>query len=564
MNQFKITKEQFNRFDFNNFVYMVSGGTVNYQNDFSNLSVSYHTLNWSHHIFEYLLSKNNANVLYSKIDKVEKGFDVNIFNKIKKLRWFDTKVNLILLDYQHHFSEFSLKGSSSLPEEDDSYEQYKREVYRLSSKLFTNIGANEQLERESSPGSKYYRASAFSILVKYKNKHLDLIRFKFLDKSTSYLNQGKLVSILYAVSYLVVLHEHNELPEFDINTLLTNEVDKKIFTEILNKVKNVDEIMIFREPKIGKIFEKYTYKFSSNYYYLYTLHTREGIDISRGGLVEGSLLIRDQEIAGKYLKNTQDTFDEDVCYFNFVEALLDKNIYDDYIPEECYAALMDVINEIFFEAVLLQQQTLYHMIKQRARSAYTKNIKSCHLTNLEVAKLELSKIEKDFKKKGLGRIKKTERDFKAGCIQKWINFLETNGRIDPGSNKVLDFLQEHEGCSKYVTQEFLIAIPWTDWNDYVYFAKNLLKEKIPKDKYKKYHHDLDLFLESIFSNKSFLYTQDKGGRTIFFTSIEKQFDTWGQYEKLMTSKKKKASLDKVVKKGIRKKAVETLKSFFKH
>ena len=101
------------------------------------------------------------------------------------------------------------------------------------------------------------------------------------------------------------------------------------------------------------------------------------------------------------------------------------------------------------------------------------------------------------------------------------------------------------------------------WQDDVINAKEMLKDRIGKIRYKKHKDDLEQFLESIFSNKSFLYAQKKSGRAVFFRSIEKQFDAWGEYEKKKKAKNQKADPDKIVKESVPAKAAKTLEGFLR-
>lgn len=547
-NGITINAKELSQLDFYSFIYQVTGNTVNYKNQLNDLHVKYHDLEWDNKIFEFLSSKQNSNILYKKIKKVENEFNNKIFQKIKKLKWSD-KAIINFWDYQCHFLNYSLERITYIKKESTSnnkinaYEQYLNKVNRISSKLFINIGSNEQLQNESMPGSKYYQAHALSLLIKFNNNKLGVLRFKFLNKATSYIDQGVLVSILYTLSYAQFISEHDSIP-------LSNEL-----------FSSIDEIIAFREPKIGKVFEKYQYRYSPNYYFLHILHSKDGVDISKGDIVENSILVREQEVALKYLHNNHDSFNHKVCYFNFIKFILTTEYDFNHLPLEVFETAMDTINEYFFDSIIDQQIRMVNMIENQVKHTFTKNIKSCHLSNLEITQNKLKQLEENQNRGGPYRLKKEEYNQKVSCIKNWIITLENTKRINPGGGYFYKMLNKDDYCSQYIINEFASMIPWTDWKDNLYFAKELLKEKIDSSLYKKYKLDLEILLESIFSNKSFLYKQDGSGRAVFYESIEKQFNDYAKWEDAQRKNDKPYSVNKILKASIIKKAFKTLLNF---
>jgi hypothetical protein len=569
-----IKAKEFEKFDIGNIISHVTDGIVNYDGDIGDISIKYTLTTWSDKIFHYLLEKKNSTVLYERIDKVEDLENKIFYENIQKLTWSDRGKNATLEDYKYHFEKYTLKRQkyirkvSSLDEldqEDNRYFKYTRDIDRLSDKLFINISVNEQLERESMPGSKYYRADELSIFILYQNKNVGILRIKFLDKETSYSDQGKVVSALYTLFYSIFKQAHRIDSENKSKINLSMD-ENKILKDIVNYFNKIESLMIFREPKIGKVFEKYKYKYSANYYYTHTLHTHEGVDnVPRGDLVEDSLMVREQEIAGKHLHNHHDTFDNNVCYLNFVEVVLKANeLAYTVIPKEIFNPLLDTINEVFFQAVEHQQRTMVKMIENKVRSEkFTGKIKSCNQSNLQIAENELNKLKGLNSKKGANRISNSEYFKKSNCLKKWISILKKNKRIDPGSNFFVKMDTNDEVCNEYIINTFLPMIPWMDWKDTLAIAKEDFKTKLDnntKKIYRKHKDDIDMILHSIFSNKSFLYRQTEGNRAVFYESIEKQFDSYGKWEDLRRIKNKKYAIGDILKSSVKKKAYKTLKS----
>lgn len=583
-NGITFSEKELSQFDFNYLIHQETDGIVNYKNKLHDLYIKYHDTEWDHKIFDFISKKQNANRLYIKIKKIENEFNNNIFQKIKKLKWTD-KAIIDFWDYQCHFSNYTLerityiKKKSTVNKEISEYEQYLNEVNRISSKLYINIGSNEQLQNESMPGSKYYQAHALSLLIKFNNNKLGVLRFKFLNKTTSYIDQGVLVSILYTLSHAQFMSEHSSIQH-----------NNKIFSSI-------DEIIIFREPKIGKVFEKYQYRYSPNYYFLHTLHSKEGIDVSRGDIVENSILVREQEIAFKHSYNWHDQYNSEICYFNYIEFILETEFDFNRLPAELFETVMQTINEYFFDSVTDQQIKMVNMIENQLKNSFTENIKSCNMSPMEIAKKRLKQLKTNQDKGGSYRLKKKDYDLTLQSLKQWItllkyhkfieklkklkwentpstlslkdyqyHFIEFNKktRIDPGSGFFYEMTSKDDFCSQYIVNEFATIIPWMNWEDEMYFAKELLKEKIDSKLYKTYKHDLEILLESIFSNKGFLYKHNTSGRAVFYTSIEKQFNDYAKWEERQRKNDKEYSVNKILKTSIIKKAFETLNSFKSH
>jgi len=561
-----ITGDQISQLDINHFIYHISDGTVNYKGTMNDIHLQYFPIEpngFNAEIFDFLSSKKNASLLYKKIEKVKNEYNHQIFQKIKKMKWSD-KATLMFWDYQYQLNHFTLERIRYIKKNNDSsigeYEKYIHQIESLSSKLFTNIGCNEQLQIEATPGSKYYQTKALSLLIKYQNNHLGILRFKFLNKSTSFNDQGKLVSLLYTLSYIAFNYEHNKL-QFNLKHIFSAS-QVSFFKELVNEFSEIDQITVFREPSIGKVFEKSQYQYSPNYFFMHTLHSKEGIDISRGDLIEKSVLIREQEIAFNHLYNDHDTFNPKICYFNFIEYMLNTEHHFIQIPLNLFELILDSINEYFFESIIDQQIRMVNMIENQVKHSFTKNIKSCYLSNLEIAEKKLEQLKKDNTKKGPYRIKNKDYIQKYSCIKQWINILKENGRIDSGGGFFYNLINKDDFCSQYIIDEFSSMIPWLNWKDELYHSKALIKEKITPLLYKQYKYDLNILLESIFSNKSFLYNYDVSNRAVFYEAIEKQFDTYAKWEKEQRKSKKEYSVHQILKTSIKKRGSSFLKSWF--
>lgn len=546
-----LSEKELSRLNFHHIIDEITDGTVNYRNKLNDVHIQYYNIDWDEKIFQFLKSKQNSNLLYQKIQKVENELNNKIFQRIKKMRWSTTGYTHIshFWNYQYQFFNYTLQRvhyinkHSKVNQEISPYEQYLKEVSSVSSQLFINIGCNEQLQNESMPGSKYYQADALSLVIKFDNNKLGVLRFKFLNKATSYIDQGILVSILYTLSYAEFISEHNAIT-----------LNNKIFS-------NINEIIVFREPKIGKVFEKYQYRYSPNYYFLHTLHSKEGVDISKGDIVKNSILVREQEIALKHLYSDHDKFNPEICYFNFIEFILATEGDFSDIPSNLFQTAMETINEYFFDSVTDQQIKMVNMIDNQLKSSFTKNIKSCNLSPIEIAKKKLSKLVTNQDKGGSYRMKKKDYDNKVDCINHWINILENTNRIDPGGGFFYDMINKEDECSKLIIQDFASAIPWMNWGDEVYFVKELLIEKVDPSLYEEYKIDLEILLESIFGNKSFLYKQDGSMRAVFFDSIEDQFNDYARWEDKQRKTNKDYSINQILKESVIKKAYTTLKNF---
>ncbi len=307
----------------NRLIYQITDGLINYQNTIGDLHIKYYPIKVTKTntaIFDFLSSKRNTNLLYTKTEKVQNEHHEAIIKKMKKIKWFEKASPMYIeLEYQRkHFTlkriQYVFKDGKKSPQKDE-YAEYLNHIERFSSKLFTNISANEQLQIVSAPGSKYYQADALSLLVRYQNNVMGILRFKFLDKSTSYRDQGMLVSFLYALSYTLFNYEHS-IASFDLHSFFSNN-EIYFLHELFDDFSQIEQITLFREPHIGKVFEKYQYAYGPNYFFTHTIHSKEGIDISKGDILSQSVLIREQKITN-YIHNDQDTYNPEICYFNWL------------------------------------------------------------------------------------------------------------------------------------------------------------------------------------------------------------------------------------------------------
>ncbi len=456
-----------------------------------------------------------------------------------------------------------------LSDNQKKYEKYKDEIKYFSDQLSIRIEVNELFDIMANPGSKYHLAYGLSLLIKDKSNKISILRFKFLNKRTSYLDQGTLVSIIYSLFYLFFCKEHGMRPQRGIKKDLFSETEaKETWKYIYKQISTIDQVILFREPGIGRVFEKYEYYFSPNHYYMDMLHTREGIDISRGGLVENSILVRDQEIATKHQRNDHDIYKNRICYFNFIEMmLLDKQIRSLNISKNIFHLLMDTVNEGFFDIVIKQQIYMVQMIDNSVESKFTKNIKGCSKSNIEIAKDELKNLKKLNSKKGPDRIKNDEYQWKTDCIKKWIEILKEAGSIHPGSKIFLTLDSKMDKpCAEYIKDLFSMMIPWRDWKICMDHVQTKFKQKLKNKNLKidkEDREDIDIFLTALFGNKSFLYKQRAGGRAVFYQDIEKQFDAYGEWKLSQLRKNKGYKIKTLLKSSVSEKALETFSSFLK-
>jgi len=564
-----ITKDIFLKLNINRFIDYMTERTVNYHDMINDIYLQYFPLEPTESniaIFDFLSSKKNANLLYKKIEKVQNEYNDNIFKKMKKMKWSE-KATPMFWDFQYQFKHFTLKRiryinkNSNDTSHENNYEKYIRNLEHISSKLSANIHFNEQLQIESALGSRYYQAKALSLLVRYQNNDMGILRFKFLNKSTSYRDQGMLVSFLYALSHTFFNYEHNN-SSLDLHDLIPQN-EAHLLDEILEVFSKIDHITLFREPHIGKVFEKYQYAYGPNYFFMHTLNSKEGIDISKGDILAQSVLVREQKITN-YIHNNQDTYNPEICYFNFIEYLTkDQELYYTELPSDLCETFLDWINEYFFYSVTNQQIRMVNMIENQVKHSLTKNIKSCHLSHLEIAEKKLEQLKKDNAKKGPYRIKNEDYIKHSSCIEQWINMLKENGRIDAGGGFFYDLMNKDDDCSKYIIDEFSSMIPWLNWKDDLYHFKNILKVRIGSKAYNRYRNDIDLLIEPIFGNKSFLYQSDLPNRSIFYRAIEKQFDAYAKWEQQQREKNKKYSIQHILKSNIKTRTISFLQSWLK-
>ena len=585
----------------------VTGGYVPTHHTLQDIKLQYFEFECDKDRFESLTKNQNHSLIYKNVKIIENEFNKKIFQKISRMKWtIDASEADNIYYFQYYFDNYTLERIKYLKKYPTDnikiieYENYIHEVTKTLYEIHNNAAYSETIMLDASPGSKYYRADALSMLIRFRDDNVKVLRFNFLNKQTSIVDQGTLASFFASLFYLIFEFKHSphKGDYMKILAIISQFVsDNKLnaaVKEIVDLFEQIDEIKIFREPKIGKVFNKTRYRYEVNHFYLHTLHSKEGLDISKGDLIEDSIMVREQEIALKNFHNHHDKCYENVCYFNYILLFMNEDVELNTIPIDLLEVVMNTVDSCFFYFVISQQMKMVSMIENRLKNSFTKKIKSCIFSPLDIAHKKLNQLIENQKRGGTYRLKNEEYELTIKCLKQWINilkyhkfiknlkklkyidshvpltlknyqyhfdYLNKSLRINPGAGFFYEMMNKDDFCSNYIYKEFSTIIPWFNWRDDLSFVKYILMEKIGISKYKENKYDLDIFLETIFGNKSFLYKQNASGRAVFYESIEKQFDDWAKYENLKIQSNQFVDTIDILKTSVITKAKNTLKEF---
>lgn len=490
---FQVTKNKFKRIDLSKLKKFCEDILIYHDGHPGNFDLKYHEYYTQHNRFlEYLSSKENASLLYRKIQPNHK-----------------------------HVQEYDRELDAILNEVSKNMGPRNEQSHALSLNDMHNKGKGLH-------GRQLLLANALSVVIRYQDDTLGILRFKFLDEKTSYTDQGKIITMLSAISYSKLCQEHNIVPELNANSFYhPNANVKEVIKTLLSRLEDIEEIILFREPGAGRVFHKREYQFSANDFYLYTMHTGDAVDITRTHLIDSSLKDYNDLLLNEYLTNKHDKFVNKIAYFNFtdffnhIDVELKEECIDQIIPLEIYGEVLDIINEYYFETVTQQQCRMYLMIKNQVKDAFTDNIKSCHIIKPKFAKNKLSELQNS----------KVVDQEKIDYVKRWIKELKENPkRIDPGSELLLEMSDKDDRYSQYIMNEFVSSIPWFNSEFTEEYAHKSFRNRLGDDMYQKHKSKLTQIIEQIFGKKGYLYGNKKHSRGVFYQEIALQFEEYAVWE----------------------------------
>ncbi|HIP14420.1 MAG TPA: hypothetical protein EYG74_02910 [Sulfurimonas autotrophica] len=480
------------KIDFSKFEDILNDQNIYHEGNPNDFHIQYFEYYITHsHFFKYINSKENASLLYTKIQQASYKDNDEYRGEVNRIST-DIESNMRLRNEQLH--ALSLEG-------------------------------REKEKRKSRKGRELLIAHNLSVVVLYNDRTMGILRFKLIKENTSYTDLGKLSTLLSFFSYNAFCQEHNITPKAELDTFYHHQKEvKETLTNLFKRLQDIEKIILFREPGPGRVFQKREYQYSANFFYMYTMHTKDGIDITRTSLIDSDLKDYDDLLLTEYLTNTHDKYITKVAYLNFIELYMHLETFDNLIDEEIYEEVMEFINEYYYETVTDQQCRMYMMIKNKIKDAYTKNITSCHLIKQKFAEKKRNE-EIDIQKKYY--------------IQKWINTLEDKPkRIEPGSELLYNMSSCSNPYDEYIIDQFASSIPWFNWHYTVVYAHKSLKNILGDSLYNKHKTNLSILINKVFGKNGFLYGNEKYSRGVFYEEIVIQFDAYGKWEKKERKKRK--------------------------
>ena len=278
-------------------------------------------------IKSYLMQENeyyNTNKITIKNIEPEEREQLNyLFN------WLQRKNNTINL-YNKTRVEDEAKLFKGVPSEDI----IKNNFYELS--LLLTVLTDKK---------KLYKPSPFYIIVnKNRISHpAEIISIDFTEKAnfTHFLNL--------------------------LNSLLS-QIDE-LFDHPSN-IQDINSIFIYFPFKIGNIFSKKHYLYEINEFRMESLFSYRSLDKDRRSILE-SYQINSEHATLNEFYNKSRKYSSEYAYIDYIEFLINNQeqpvYYIDSKIQDNYDDILNMIDNVYFDAVHIQQMDVYNIIKNRLR-----------------------------------------------------------------------------------------------------------------------------------------------------------------------------------------------------